>query len=373
MTHRPAWRAWRRCLAGAAAAGLLLGAAMAVAGPGLLVRKGDALFVPEGSPLRARIAVDTVRTAGLPHELSVPAVVEADPASSFQVLAPLSGKVVELKVKVGDTVRKGQVLALLQSSDLLQAASDAAKARDQRSLAKKALERARQVQLAGGSAEKDVEAAQSQLTQAQAELDRAEGRLKALGLAPDAEPGHARLVVQAPTSGSVNSLSVGVGSVVNDLTAPLLTMVNLESVYLTALVPEAWLAQIKVGASLQATVNAYPDQPIKAAVQSIASVVEADTRRTRVRTRVPNADGRLRPNMFATVKFAVTQPVQPVVPQSALVMNNDQVLVFVESSPWTFKPRVVLLGSEDGSQVRVRSGLNGGERVVVRGGVLLND
>lgn len=132
---------------------------MAVAGPGLLVRKGDALFVPEGSPLRARIAVDTVRTAGLPHELSVPAVVEADPASSFQVLAPLSGKVVELKVKVGDTVRKGQVLALLQSSDLLQAASDAAKARDQRSLAKKALERARQVQLAGGSAEKDVEAA----------------------------------------------------------------------------------------------------------------------------------------------------------------------------------------------------------------------
>ncbi|MEE9475935.1 MAG: efflux RND transporter periplasmic adaptor subunit, partial [Roseateles sp.] len=139
------------------------------------------------------------------------------------------------------------------------------------------------------------------------------------------------------------------------------------------LVPEAWLAQIKVGAPLLATVNAYPDQPIKATVQSIASVVEADTRRTRVRTRVPNADSRLRPNMFATVKFAVSQPVQPVVPQSALVMNNDQVLVYVESAPWTFKSRVVLLGSEDGNQVRVRSGLNGGERIVVRGGVLLND
>jgi len=372
-THRLASGAWRRCLAGIAAAGLLLGATAAGAGPELLVRKGDALFVPEASPLRARIAMDVVKTAGLPHELSVPAVVEVDPTSSFQVLAPLSGTVVELNVKVGDTVRKGQVLALLQSSDLLQAASDAAKARDQRSLAHKALERARQVLLAGGSAEKDLEAAQSQLVQAQTELDRAEGRLKALGLAPDTEPRHARLVVKAPASGSVTSLSVGVGSVVNDVTAPLLTMVNLESVYLTALVPEAWLAQIKMGAPLLATVNAYPDQPIKAAVQSIASVVEADTRRTRVRTRVPNADGRLRPNMFATVKFAVTQPVQPVVPQSALVMNNDQVLVFVESSPWTFKPRVVLLGSEDGNQVRVRSGLSGGERVVVRGGVLLND
>ncbi|MFX6230387.1 biotin/lipoyl-binding protein, partial [Acinetobacter baumannii] len=92
-------------------------------------------------------------TAGLPHELSVPAVVEADPASSLQVLAPLSGTVVELKVKVGDTVRKGQVLALLHSPDLLLAASDAAKARDQRGLAQKALERARQVLLAGGSAE----------------------------------------------------------------------------------------------------------------------------------------------------------------------------------------------------------------------------
>ncbi|RTL15383.1 MAG: efflux RND transporter periplasmic adaptor subunit [Burkholderiales bacterium] len=356
-----------------AATAMLALAVAAEAAQDMLVRKGDALFVPESSPLRSRIAVDTVKTAGLPHELSVPAVVEADPASSLQVLAPLSGTVVELKVKVGDTVRKGQVLAVLRSSDLMLAVSDAAKARDQRALAQKTLERARQVLAAGGSAEKDVETAQSQLAQAQAEQDRAEGRLRALGLVPGTEPRQAQLVVQAPTSGSVNSLSVGVGSVINDLTAPLMSIVNLDAVYLTALVPEAWLAQIKVGAPLLATVNAFPDQPIKATVQSIASVVEADTRRTRVRTRVPNADGRLRPNMFATAKFAVSQPVQPVVPQSALVMNNDQVLVFIESAPWTFKSRVVLLGSEDGNQVRVRSGLNGGERIVVRGGVLLND
>ncbi|MFX8504477.1 HlyD family efflux transporter periplasmic adaptor subunit, partial [Acinetobacter baumannii] len=85
----------------------------------------------------------------------------------------------------------------------------------------------------------------SQLAQAKAEQDRAEGRLKALGLAPDTEPSQARLPVRAPTSGAVNSLSVGVGSVVNDLTAPLMSLVNLDAVYLTALVPEAWLAQIK--------------------------------------------------------------------------------------------------------------------------------
>jgi cobalt-zinc-cadmium efflux system membrane fusion protein len=92
-----------------------------------------------------------------------------------------------------------------------------------------------------------------------------------------------------------------------------------------------------------------------------------------VRIVIANADGRLKPNMFATATFAAAQPAQLFVPESALLMNNDSTTVLVEVSPWTFQRRTVLLGDDEGTGTRVLSGLRQGDRVVVKGGVLLND
>jgi cobalt-zinc-cadmium efflux system membrane fusion protein len=88
---------------------------------------------------------------------------------------------------------------------------------------------------------------------------------------------------------------------------------------------------------------------------------------------VPNADGALKSNMFATATFQVPQPKALLVPQSALLMNNDSVTVFVEVSPWAFARRTVELGQDEGGDARILNGLRPGERVVVAGGVLIND
>jgi membrane fusion protein, heavy metal efflux system len=345
----------------------------ASAPPEMLVHEGKTVKVPETSPYRKRIEIDAAKQESGAHSITLPGVVEADPANTVNALPPLTGRLIDLPIRLGDQVRVGQVLARIQSADLLQAGSDASKARDAYDLALKARARALEVNKAGGNAQKDVESAESTLVQTKAELDRAVNRLKGLGVAENVEASRLSVPVIAPISGTVTALNVGTGSVINDPTAALMTITNLDHVFLTAQVPEYVISKISVGQTLIATPSAYPDRPLRATVKSIASNLDADTRRTRVRARVNNSAGWLRPNMFVSIQFDIPQPSQVIIPNSAVVMTNDVTLVFVEIKPWQFEPRAVELGSDEGNKVRVRSGLKVGERIVVKGGVLLND
>src|ERR1700722_3727354 len=138
------------------------------------------LTVPPASPLRSHLSIQAVGADSAARMIDLPASVEADPARVANILTPLTGRVVALKVGLGDRVKQDQILAVIASGDLAQASADEAKARDALALAVKALDRARGVREAGGNADKDLEAAQSAYNQAQAELTRAHTRLVSL-------------------------------------------------------------------------------------------------------------------------------------------------------------------------------------------------
>jgi len=343
-----------------------------VAVPGLR-RDGDRIFVPEGSPFRGRIEVERVSTTSMPHRLPVAAVIEAEPARTVNVMPPMTGRIVELNVHLGDRVRRGQVLARIASPDLSQALADVQKADDALDLAGRAQRRALGVHDAGANAAKDLELADSAVNQARAESERAHARLRAVGAPDVAGRDGTSLAVLAPDSGIVTAMNVGAGAFANDATAPLMTVANLDRVWVAASVPDGAIREIHRGDPVEVTLPAYPDETFRCRVDLVSAVADADTRRTRVRCSLPNADGRLRPNLFATADFVVPQPPQPRVPTSALLMDNDRVTVFVEVAEWTFRRRVVEPGAEDDDRVRIVSGLAGGDRIVVRGGVLLND
>ncbi|HTV85096.1 MAG TPA: efflux RND transporter periplasmic adaptor subunit [Dyella sp.] len=330
------------------------------------------LKVPADSPLRKELVVQPVQVRAAPHAMAFPANVEADPARTANVLPALTGKVVELKVGLGDRVNRGQLLAVVDSGDMAQANADVVKARDALDLARKALDRARGVKAAGGSAAKDLEAAQSGFNQAQAEYDRARTRLVSLSGSPDASTARP-MQVTAPISGYVTALSVAPGTYVNDPTTAMMTISNLDMVWITANVPEIDSGLIAKGQAVDATLWAYPGQVFHGSVSFVSPVLQPDTRRDLVRVAFANPDGRLKPNMFATASIDIPQPAQVFVPESALVMNNDSTTVFVEVSPWTFERRAVDLSYDESDGTRVLKGLKAGDRVVVRGGVLLND
>lgn len=340
--------------------------------PATLVDKDGKLHVPDASPLRKKLLVETVVSKNAPHALSVPAAVEADPARSIPVLAPTTGRIVDVKVALGDPVGKGQTLLTIASGDSAQAYSDVDKARDALDLARRQLDRARAVKDAGGEAARDVEAAQSAMNQAQAEYDRANSRLASLG-SMGGKGGARTITVSAPIAANVTTLAVAPGQFVNDATMAMMTLSNIDRVYVTANVPENQAGLVAAGQSVDVALAAFPGDVLHGTVQSVDNVLAADTRRQKARIVFGNADGRLKPNMYATATFQLPQAPQVFVPQSALLMNNDSVTVFVETAPWTFERRKVVLGFDEGVDARIASGLTAGERVVVKGGVLIND
>jgi cobalt-zinc-cadmium efflux system membrane fusion protein len=198
--------------------------------------------------------------------------------------------------------------------------------------------------------------------------------LRALGVQPSAERPAARLLqVTAPVSGSVTALAVTPGTVINDPTQPLLTIADLSTVWVTAMVAEKDLAAVSRNQDAEIRLDAYPGRVLHGKVLFVADVVDADSRRDRLRIALPNADIALKPNMFATVTLSGAKAERVVLPSSALLMNNDRTTVFVATAPWTFERRTVEPQLEEGAEVAIRSGLAGGEQVVVGGGILLND
>ena len=339
--------------------------------PGIL-RQADGIFVPEGSPYRERIVAVPVVTRSLQSSRSVPAIVEADPARIFNILPPLGGRVAELRVRLGDRVVAGQPLVTIDSGDLAQAYSDADKARAQVALTRRALDRARGLSQVGGGAIKDLESAQNDAAQAEAEFARTQARLKAISGAASVA-GTRSLTITAPASGTITALSTAPGAYINDATQSMMTVSNLESVWVTANVPEKDLRYVARGQEVGVTFAAYPGESFDGTVLFVSDVMEPDTRRTKVRVAFPNPDTRFKPNMFATVTLRLPARDVLTVPNSALLMNNDSTTVFVEQAPWRFVRRDVQLGPDRDGATAVTSGLAPGERIVVRGGVLLND
>jgi cobalt-zinc-cadmium efflux system membrane fusion protein len=306
-------------------------------------------------------------------KLVLPGTVESDPARTAAVLTPLSGRVVALKVALGDRVARGQVLAVVDSPDLRQAYADDDKAADAVKLTEKNLGRQEAQNKLGVASDRDLDQAKSDHTQAVAEYIRTQARLKILGASLGDRPLSRLLSVTAPVGGSVTALAVAPGNMINDPTQPIMTIADLSTVWVTALVPEKNVAAVSKNQDAEVSLVAYADRVLRGKVLFVSAVIEPDSRRNKIRIAFANPDYALKPNMFATVTLTGPAQSQVVVPSSALLMNNDRTSVFVATAPWTFERRTVDTVLEEGSSVAIRSGLEAGEQVVVKGGILLND
>jgi cobalt-zinc-cadmium efflux system membrane fusion protein len=338
-----------------------------------VLRMGNRVSVPNGSPVRGALAIAPVVLKDIRRDLVLPAVVEADPGHTVKVLPPVAGRVVSLKVQLGERVAQGQELLVLDSGDLAQAFSDDEKARTLLTLTKQALDRQLGLEKSGGAAIKDREQAQSDYAQAQSEFARAETRLRSIGVSPGQAEKSRLLLVKAPMAGSIIDLQVAPGAFLNDATAAIMTIANLETIWVTADVPESDTALVSKGQEVDVVFTAYPGEMFKGQVLFVSDVVDPDTRRTKVRIAFDNANMRLRPGMFANASFYAPTRNVPVVPTSALVLKDNLNQVFVETAPWTFEVRAVDIAFQQDDQVVLTGGLKADDRVVVRGGVLLGD
>ncbi len=335
--------------------------------------EGARITVPPTSPLRTKLGIAEVEDKKIQRSLTLPAVVEADPARTAKVLPSVAGRVIDLKVQLGARVAADDVLAVIESGDLALAVSDLEKARSALTLTKQTLDRLLVLEKTRAIAIKDREQAQSDYAQAQAEFERAQNRLQAIGAPSDRKGDDRHLSMKAPVAGSVIDLQMAPGAFLNDPTTAVMTIADLSTVWVTANVPEKDTALVSKGQSVDVVFTAYPNEVFKGTVLFVSDVLDPDTRRTKVRIAFENPDIRLKPNMFANATFLAPEQAMPVVPTTALMLRSETDQVFVEVAPWVFEARPVEIAFQQGNEAIVARGLKAGERVVVKGGVLLND
>ncbi len=273
---------------------------------------------------------------------------------------------------LGEQVKKGDPLFTLDSADMAQYFSEAVKAKSALELARRNLDRQKELNEAGISPRKEYEQAENDYRQAESEAERTRVRLEQLGV--DSEKGNSRLYTyRSPLTGRIIELAGASGGFWNDMNAPIMSVADLSSVWLTASVQEQDIASISISQETKIVLNAYPGEEVGGRVKFINEVLDSDTRTVKVRIAVENESGHYRPGMFAKVTFSGLAHEAVIIPASALVQSGFNTRVFVETSPWCFEPRVVKTGSSSGNEMEVLSGLQTGERIVIKEGVLLND
>ena len=312
----------------------------------------------------------TVTQAAARHEsdqLVANGVVAADVSRSYAVNAFSSGRVVDVKVRLGDDVQKGQILLTMTSTDMSQALSDYQKFQADAALAKTQLDRAQLLFSHGAAPQKDVEVAEDASHKASIDEKTAEERIRLLG----GDPMHPSPLIEihAPVAGTIVEQNVTSAAGVKSLdnSPNLFTIADLSNVWILCDVYENDLGRIHLGDRAEIELNAYPAKPLAGSVTNISKVLDPNTRAAKVRIELTNEAGKLRPNMFATVHF-VSQGMETrtVIPSSAVLRLQDRDWVYVKLKDQRFRKLEVEAGPVNADKTQqILGGLHPGDQVVI--------
>ncbi len=297
-----------------------------------------------------------------------------------KISSPLQGRVLEVRVKLGDRVKAGDVLLLIDSPDITAAYSEFVKEASDLQYATRAYELAKDLYENKALPLKDLKQAENDLIKARAGFRRAKERLLSLKV-PAAELEKplaeqtisSRFELKSPLSGTVVERTVTPGqSVGGDPTQVLFTVADLDTLQVVADVYERDLDLVKVGQVATVTVEAYPGIGFPAALASIGDVVDPITRTIKVRGWASNEQHKLKPEMFARLHIQIGDA-KPflAIPKEAVLEEDGKEFIYVVEAGGRFVKRQVKVATASVDQVRVLEGLTPGERIVTKGAILI--
>ncbi|MCC6342599.1 MAG: efflux RND transporter periplasmic adaptor subunit [Bryobacterales bacterium] len=346
-------------------------------------RPGE-VTLPPGSPKLQEIRVAEVKLADVPtDEVVAPGKIEVNPNRVSRVVLPVAGRITKVLARLGDAVTEGQPLLEVESPDAdaamsaqLQASAAVTQAKANLLKSQADLDRIRDLYAHQAVAQKEVLNAENARTQSVTALEQAEAanqqalrRLDILGL----KPGNfgQRVIVRAPIAGKVLEVNVAPGEFRNDTSQSLMTIADLRTVWVASDVPETSIRFIQVGERLEIELAAYPNEKFSARVKQIADVMDPQTRTVKVRAEMDNSSGRLRPEMFGSIRHVESVVPRPVVPSAAVIQGDGENVVYVQLSPGVFRMTPIRVGNPVDGNLPVLEGLRPGQTVVVDGVMLL--
>jgi cobalt-zinc-cadmium efflux system membrane fusion protein len=338
--------------------------ASGAASPAQVVEAGNAAIVSVANP--QQYPVVAVERVDQPDQLNVTGAVFPDVSREVPVISLANGRVVGIKTRLDDNVKKGQLLFQVQSPDVTNAFDAYLKAVNDEQMNNKALIRADDLFKHGAISQGMLEQAEDAERDAKADLVAAEQQLAMLGVDKD----HPTDVVNvyAPISGVVigqNVTNAAAAGVTLSGSATAFTIADLSTVWILCDVYENDLPKVHLGQEATIKIDAYPDRPLKGHISDIGPVLDPNIRTAKVRIQVPNP-GILRLDMFVTATITGRNPVpHAAVPASAVLHLHDRDWVFVPSGNNQFKRLQVHAGAMlSGNRQEILSGIDPGQQVV---------
>jgi cobalt-zinc-cadmium efflux system membrane fusion protein len=330
--------------------------------PAQVEHEQDLNVIQVDHPEQFRVAAAIEHDAA--SQLIVTGVVNPDISRTVPVTSLASGRVVDIRARLGDTVRKGQLLLRVRSEDVSGAFSDYRKAVDDELLAHKQLDRARDLYAHGAIAQADLEAAETGENDAKITLETTTEHLQLLGNDPNHPTGIVDIV--APVSGVITDQEVTNAAGVQGLSSPNpFTISDLSYVWVVCDVYENDLPGVHLGEAADISLNAYPNQVLRGTISNIGAILDGNIRTAKIRMEVRNP-GFMRPGMFATATFhGLKNEVHAAVPASAILHLHDRDWVYVPTDDNKFRRLEVVAGETLPNQMQeILSGLPAGQRVV---------
>ena len=294
----------------------------------------------------AQVRIEELSTHAPADTIKATGAVEFNADRMSKILPPVAGQVRQLTLNVGDTVRKDDVLFVLNSREAAAAITDHLASHKDLDLAEKTFAMTQDLFEHQAASRIALQQAESELSKARAKVQQTEEVLQVLGLeshpSEDLSQRQSRLPVRAPIGGTVIERNVTNGQFVGPDNPPLITIADLASVWVQADVFERDLRHITIGQKADVTTAAYPNDRFSAQVARIATVVDPQTRTAKVRFIVANPGGRLKPGMFASIAlFLPEAPSALTIPAKAVFVENSRTFAYVQVAPLSFVRRPV--------------------------------
>ncbi|HEY6084384.1 MAG TPA: efflux RND transporter periplasmic adaptor subunit, partial [Nitrospira sp.] len=329
---------------------------------------------------RPRVEIGAVEVGSGEHDLTLAGKIAYGEDRYSRISSPLQGRVVEVRAHLGDRVKAGDIVLVVDSPDIAQAYSEYVKEDSDLQYAIRAHDLAKDLYENKAMPLKDLKQAENELVKARAEFRRAKERLLSLRVPQeeldkplDKQKITSRFEMKSPLTGIVVERSVTPGqSVGGDANQVLFTVADLDMLQVVADVYERDLALVKEGQYAKVSVEAYPAVFFPATVAAVGDVVDPTTRTIKLRAWVNNPEHKLKPEMFARLHLRVgeTTPLLTI-PREAVLEADGKQFVYVVEGPDQYVKHEITVSPISPDQVRVVDGLTSGQRIVVKGAVLI--
>jgi len=341
-------------------------------------KKLDPLEVVITPEIQKQIKTDMVNYQDISETLLIPGRLETQNRRLAKIGSPIIGRVSDLYVSLGDVVKKGQVLARVNSIELTQTQLTLIKSSQLIGLKTKAVERAKLLFEADVISKAEMLRVENELDAVKADYRASRDQLIVLGMSEKA-------VEKIETSGQINSFgdvisrfdgiiisrSINVGQIVNPQDT-LFQVADLSKLWAVALIPEQQSSFIQKDEVVTIEIPALDNKKIETKIIFEDSIVDPQTRTVMVRAELDNPNLLLKPDMLTSMHIRSKKISRIAIPISSLVRENDRAHVFVQNTPQTFRLREVELGTKDGNLITVLGGVAQGETIVSDGAFHLN-